>query len=574
MIGQHFRINFNPNGEVVVLKNQAAITNASDSIQFVKLMDKAVSVLWKEGRILSHIDTIYSNADTVTSTVFVSKIYEFDNVRIDPSLFPIIESAGLKNVRWQGRSPNASQLTQYAETLLSYLENNGYPFGKVYFDSIQIDDGKISSILRIKRNAYVPFDKLKVSGPVEIRRGFLNNYLNIKYQQPYNRKAINSLRSRIEDLPYVSLDSLPIIKFANDHAEVQLFLKEERSSRFDFLIGVLPNTVNGQRRFTITGDFTSEMYNKLGHGEYIYAHFQRLRPETQELELKGRYPYVFDFPVGAHGSIGIYRNTTEFRDVIFEGGFNYNLSSRSNIIVSWNRKSSRLLEIDSTALFNSEMLPDKLDVVYNGGKLTYDFSTLDYRFNPSRGFQGTASLSVGNKTILRNRTIESLSTDEIDFITAYDSLQLNTFQVESFINVNYYIPAFNVGAFKIGATAGLKYNEERVYDNELYRIGGNGDLRGFDEQSIMTDYYAYATAEFRLFLDRNSYLSFPFVDYGFTRVNIDDQRRYDPVLGVGIGLNFATPAGIFNVSFAAGKRLDNPLDFGNTKIHFGYVNLF
>jgi len=47
-----------------------------------------------------------------------------------------------------------------------------------------------------------------------------------------------------------------------------------------------------------------------------------------------------------------------------------------------------------------------------------------------------------------------------------------------------------------------------------------------------------------------------------------------PVLGLGMGLNIGTSAGVFNVSFAAGKQGDAALDFSRMKIHFGYVNLF
>ena len=120
----------------------------------------------------------------------------------------------------------------------------------------------------------------------------------------------------------------------------------------------------------------------------------------------------------------------------------------------------------------------------------------------------------------------------------------------------------------------MQYNAKQLFDNELHRIGGNRLLRGFDEQSILTDKYLVSTAEFRLLLDRNSYISFPFIDYGITHVKDGEEQIWDSAISFGMGINFATPAGIFNVSFAAGKRLGNPLDFGNTKLHFGYVSLF
>ena len=127
---------------------------------------------------------------------------------------------------------------------------------------------------------------------------------------------------------------------------------------------------------------------------------------------------------------------------------------------------------------------------------------------------------------------------------------------------------------RTAATGGWKYNKDGILKNELMRIGGSKLLRGFDEESILTDFYAFSTLEFRIIFDQNSYLSLPFLDYGLLNVFDNGQQKTVPVFGVGMGLNFGTSAGIFNISFAAGKLDKNPLDFGKMKIHFGYVNLF
>ena len=75
-------------------------------------------------------------------------------------------------------------------------------------------------------------------------------------------------------------------------------------------------------------------------------------------------------------------------------------------------------------------------------------------------------------------------------------------------------------------------------------------------------------------MDQNSFLSFPFIDYGRVHSLREGEKSWENTFGTGFGLNFATGAGIFNVSFAIGKRADIPVDFSATKIHFGYVSLF
>ncbi|MBK8517401.1 MAG: BamA/TamA family outer membrane protein [Saprospiraceae bacterium] len=139
---------------------------------------------------------------------------------------------------------------------------------------------------------------------------------------------------------------------------------------------------------------------------------------------------------------------------------------------------------------------------------------------------------------------------------------------------SYYIPVKNWAALKAGLSGAMRYNQQVLRPNELMRIGGNKILRGFDEESIFTDKYLFGTLEFRILFDQNSYLTLPFFDFGVTHIIIDGVEKNDPVLGVGMGLNFSTPAGIFNLSFGAGRNQGKPIDYGKMKIHFGYVNLF
>ena len=45
-------------------------------------------------------------------------------------------------------------------------------------------------------------------------------------------------------------------------------------------------------------------------------------------------------------------------------------------------------------------------------------------------------------------------------------------------------------------------------------------------------------------------------------------------IGTGIGLAFETAGGIFNISYAVGKRDDTKFDFRQSKIHLGFVSRF
>ena len=112
-----------------------------------------------------------------------------------------------------------------------------------------------------------------------------------------------------------------------------------------------------------------------------------------------------------------------------------------------------------------------------------------------------------------------------------------------------------------------------MFRNELFQIGGYRLLRGFDEESIFASQYVVATFEYRYLIGQNSYL-FAFSDGAWARNKSQFSNVSNTFIGAGFGISFETKAGLFNISFATGKRDDIPMNLRQAKIHFGYVNFF
>ncbi len=136
----------------------------------------------------------------------------------------------------------------------------------------------------------------------------------------------------------------------------------------------------------------------------------------------------------------------------------------------------------------------------------------------------------------------------------------------------HYLPLGKQSTLKTALTAGWLQSPQ-LYINELFQIGGFRLLRGFDEESIYADKYAVATAEYRYLLAQNSYV-YGFADGGYAHFQSADTAYKHTYTGAGFGLAFETKSGIFNISYAAGKRNDVPLDMRQSKIHLGFVSVF
>jgi len=488
-----------------------------------------------------------------------------------------LSKAGFREKLYQRTPLQFSQIETLQDELLAFAENSGYPFAKVWLDDIVIQNQNVSAKLFMEKGQLVLFDELQLEGKANISKQYLANYLGIKPDDPYDKSKILKIRDRIRELPFLNETKNALVTFAGERAIPTLFLERQQASRFDFIVGFLPNSSNvgnGQvRRFLLTGSFTGEMQNQFGLGERIFAEFEQLRPQTQELNLAFNYPFVLDLPFGIDTKFHLYKRDTSFLDVEYDLGIQYLLEGNDYIKAFWNNRSSTLLTVDEARILQTRELPNTLDVTNATFGLEYLQQQLDYRFNPRKGWQALIRGGAGIKRIKPNNQILALSDENFDFAKLYDTLNLRTFQYRLETELAGYIPLFKRATFKIGIDGGFIFSEQPIYRNEQFRIGGNRLLRGFDEEQLFATQYAVLTLEPRLLIGQNSYL-YAFLDYAWLNDQTTEIDRQDYPLGFGSGLTFETKVGVFGISLAVGRERGNPIDFRSPKIHLGYVSLF
>lgn len=484
----------------------------------------------------------------------------------------ILDGAGYRERLYRGKPFQFAQLRKLQEALLDYAENHGYPFAEVWLDSIAIQDGQVEAQIFMERGRLILVEELALKGDAKISAPFMESYLGIAAGQPYNNRKVLRIRNRVQELPFLSLSSDPLVTFIEDQATIALPLRQKRASRFDFVLGVLPQNEAGQqdndRRILITGTFNGELQNQFGQGERIYVAFEQLRPETQQLDLAFNYPYFLGLPFGLDFSLDLYKRDTSYLDLETDVGVQYLFEGGNYLKAFWNNRASTLLTINEARLQLQERLPDNLDVRNAYFGLEYLFQRLDYRFNPRKGWRVFLRGGAGTKRIERNNRVLELGYGEL-----YDTLALRSFQYKLSGQLEGYVPILSRATVKGSLSGGALFSEAPVYFNEQFRIGGNQVLRGFDEESVFATRYALATLEYRLLIGQNSYI-YVFGDAAYVEDVTVTRDNRDWPYGFGAGISFETAAGLFGVSLAYGKRLGNPLDFSAPKVHFGYISLF
>ncbi|MEM6724333.1 MAG: BamA/TamA family outer membrane protein, partial [Bacteroidota bacterium] len=453
---------------------------------YTKGMNELLGDLYDQSYLAASIDSI-ARVDSLRQVfVHIGKAYEWASLKNGNVEETWLDQVGFREKLYGNKPFNYQEVRQLQADLITYAENNGFPFASVWLDSIHIQDGQFSARIYLQQNRQIDIEGIEVRGEAKISAGYLSSYLGIRPTSVYDESQIKKVRSRIRELAFIKETQNLTVTFLEDNATVNLFLDNKRASRFDFLIGFLPrNEETGG--LILTGNAEIDLFNPFGTGKRLRFQWQQLRPGTQELELHFLYPYVLSQPFGVDFTFNLYKRDSSYLDLIRDFGVQYHFEGHNYVKAFWDNRATNVLNIDTDRVLATRQLPTNLDVTNSTFGLAYNWQQLDYRFNPRKGWDVMLRGGAGVKRIRRNNKITDLADPEdplFDFATLYDSLQLRSFQYRLDGHGAYYWPIGKRSTLKSGAQFGFIQTGEALFQNELYRIGGTQTLRGFDEESL------------------------------------------------------------------------------------------
>ncbi|MEM1214307.1 MAG: BamA/TamA family outer membrane protein [Bacteroidota bacterium] len=543
-----------------------------DSLSLAQALSDWLATRRNAGYLEASVDTLLRVDTTYTALYHLGPAYEWFSLRAPTIPKQWLSRAGFRARLFQNKPLALAEWQELQQKIAQQAANNGFPFAKVSLDSIQWQSpGKVAATIQLERGSFIQFEQLELKGDAVISTNYLLTYLGLRPGDPYNESTIQRVRQRLQELPFLKLKSAPQVQFIGNQARLQLDLARRSASRFDFVVGVLPNS-NQTGRLLVTAQLDGALQNAFGKGERIAVDFEQLRPQTQALELAFSYPYLLQLPFGLQTELQLYRRDTNFLNLQWQLGVDYLLRGGRRVEAFVSQQQTNLLGVDSVQLLTSGRLPDTLDVRRQAFGLGLELRQLDYRYNPRQGWEWQLRASAGQKTILTNTRVEELGFGEL-----YEDLQLKSAQFRLETTAAWYQPLGQRGVFKTGVRAAAILADEPVLINEQFRIGGNRDLRGFDEESVFASRFGILTGEYRFLLGTNSFL-YAFYDAAYVdNAALSTPAEVDTTLwfqGFGAGITFETRPGLFGLSLAFGKAQGGRFDLGAPKVHFGYVSLF
>ena len=557
---------------------QLDLKNVFDSKSLAEIyINKLPAVIMSKGFPASSLDSVFYDSAQARVKIYLGQKYKWVKISTDSIDPNVLDHIGWNEKQFDNKIIDFAQLRSEQEKIISYYENNGFPFVEVSLRNIEIKKGSINAQLYVKKGPLYHLDSIRVYGKVKIKNLFLQHYLGISAGSVYNFDKLKNVSKLLKDLPFLQEQQGWDVSMYGTGATLNLYLEPKRSSQINALVGFQPgNTITGKAQ--ITADVHLDLKNTLGNGEGILVNWQQLQPQSPRLNLGYTHPYIFNSNFGFDFSFGLLKSDSSYLQLNGILGLQYIISASKTFKIFYQSEQSYLLAggIDTNQIIITKQLPPNIDVSSGNIGIGYHFVNTNYRLNPRKGNEFDITVTAGIKKTSKNSNIVNLkdpSDSAFDFNSLYDSIKLKTYQFKIIASGAHYFPISRSSTFKTALSIGI-LESPQTFQNELFRIGGYQLLRGFDEESIYANRYAVFTAEYRYLVGINSYF-FGLSDVVFTKTKFPDTDYSNSFISGGIGLAFETKFGLLNLNYAVGKRNDVNFNLSNaSKISFGYINYF
>jgi len=511
------------------------------------------------GYLAASFDSTVRDSNSTTAYFSVGAIYKWANLSRGNANEGVLSKIGFRDKLYNKKRFNYGEVRMLQEKLIEYYENHGYPFVSVKLDSLEFLSEKgteyIKGQLSVTKNTQYKVDSILIKGEAKIAPVYIYNYLSIKPGDLYSEETISKISDRLKELRFVRETKPFEIAFTDKSVKIYLYLESKKASRFDGVAGFLPNSET-TGKLLVTGEARLKLVNSFGRGELIAIDWKSLQPRTQNLNALITYPFIFSSPFGADIDFTLYKRDTIYIDLITDVGIQYILKGGNYLRAFVKNKDTRLLN------GYTQQLPyaSTSTTLYGLG---YNMQKLDFVFNPRRGYSLFVSGGVGNKKIKNDPDLNP------------DTIEVKSTEYNITLDLDIFIPVAQRMVINIGADAAT-LSSKSMFENELFRIGGMGSLRGFDEESMVASSFVIYTLEYRYLLEQNSYLYVFFngAYYENEVRRVKNEVWVDVPYGYGAGISFETKAGIFSISYALGQQRHSGVEFSSSKIHFGIINRF
>ncbi len=497
---------------------------------------------------------------------------KYKNIKVSIGNLPEKISSEIPELQ-KGFTFSDSKLSQLRNKILETSLNNGYPFSVVFFDSVLINSSNIHIAVNLQTGPVFYFDSLDFAGTSELKLKYLRSFCNIKPGTLYNESFLKEINTTLTELPYLRITRPLGVYFYGNKAKPYVYIDKKKAGNFDGIIGFAPNSAINNK-LVITGDINLKLQNILGSGKALEIGFRSFLNSSQDLKIVFNWPYFLNTRFGVDYGFKLLKFDSLYLDLGNELAIQYRGFGKSVFKLMYHFQNVSLISVDTNSILLSKQLPLFHDVRSDLLGFSIRRNSLNNFYNPSKGNKIELEFFAGTRKIIRNSVINDLRFTNADFVeyNLYDSLKLQSVQLKMKLSFLSSFVIYKQLVFQFSSLGGHIYNE-KLFQNELFRIGGLKTLKGFDEQSIFAETFLIGNLDLKYIIAENSSFVL-FYNSAFIRNSLALNFQTDFPKGFGAGMNIESKAGVFSLYYAVGSQRNNPILFNAARIHFGFVNYF
>lgn len=505
-----------------------------DSVSAELFLEGYIEKMQRKSYVTAGYDSVIYGSNSISAYATLGKACS--NVSVDT------EEAPFRISRKKTRSP--MEYHNVCSQIVQYYTDRGYLFASARLDSVNFCDTAFSAKISVDKGELIKLDSLIINGDAKIKRYYIEHVLELKKNTILTTSKIDRIDSRIRNIPFLEQEQPFQLAFSDTKSDVLLFLKNKKASSFNGVLGIMPKSQT-TGRLMITGDIDLALVNAFHCGEDFKFSWKKYETQNQLLNVGGNFPYIFRSPIGLGADFSLEKKDSSYlkTDVIGKVIVG-NYVSKGGYIY-YRNTSSFPIGNDTASLGNYAKY--KANLWGFGVKVC----NLDNVMNPYRGIVFEIQADAGRKHEEDGKPI---------------------FHSNIFYDISGYIGFAKNFTVKLRNSSKMIYSKT-IFGNELLWIGGLNTARGFDELSLPATYYTLGNVEFRYLFERSSAV-YVLADAIYFGKKFTDSDATNYAMGLGVGIDLGTSAGIFSLIYAIGKQNDNSFSFGNSKIHFGYKSYF
>ena len=309
-----------------------------------------------------------------------------------------------------------------------------------------------------------------------------------------------------------------------------------KQNNFDGLLSF--SSGESDSKMSIDGYLKLFLLNSLNYGETIKIDYNSVDDGLKILKTNFKLPYFFNSDFSIESNLNITQN-----DSIFT---NSNFSFKTGLE---KRKFSNYLGLNvenSTSGYSNNLYKNFKSVQFFY-ELNYQLFNLDVN-NGDKTFSISAKFLTGHKKQLNDRFTKN-------------NFDLNIFKKTELFQ-------------RTSLFSNARYENlvsQNLVNNEMIRFGGAESIRGFIDESILTNEYFLLRNNVNVLLNENFSL-LGIIDYA--NYNNDILNSKNNIYSLGLGFEFLNNKNLVSVNYASGSDFDQKFTFKNARLSINFISFF